>query len=402
MATSNGLSCGNTLEEAVHQSLCEIFERHAFKEIIHKSLTPPKIPISYIKDKCPELMSIIEDINSKGYEVFFCDSSLGIDLPVVCCCLINKNSQSYKINFASHFSFKIAIERCLTEVFQSFVSVEDANTKFETFSDNSTSRFNTSYNYYLRYTAGQGSVPYEFFLNKPSWNFKDWVNIELTNKQCVINCISLLKKNNYNAYIRYLKYEDFYIVRIYIPEMSPLKFVESKGLTTKYSIDKKYNLEGHNYDNIIVNDSIDYINVLTKMHNSTKRLIVPINLLTFACYYDNKEYDKAMEELLKCFDRCVFARIVHQFLSLQKRGYEIIDIQTILITFYDKNILNKVLSMLEGNVLENILKSQKEIDNISFEGYIEIEKFSKEFINICIDYSIKHPYNQISLRDILN
>ena len=62
------MASGNTPEEAILQSLCEIFERYAISEMYNKGLTPPTIPFEYFEGK-----SIYNKINyltkDKGFEL---------------------------------------------------------------------------------------------------------------------------------------------------------------------------------------------------------------------------------------------------------------------------------------------------------------------------------------------
>ncbi|MBI9100164.1 MAG: YcaO-like family protein [Spirochaetaceae bacterium] len=97
---TNGTCTGNTIDEALVQGLSEIYERYVNFYLITHKITPPDIPEEYLKT-FPDLWKMIEDIHNKGaYKVIIKDCSLGIDYPVVAVILINRNTQTYRVNLA--------------------------------------------------------------------------------------------------------------------------------------------------------------------------------------------------------------------------------------------------------------------------------------------------------------
>jgi ribosomal protein S12 methylthiotransferase accessory factor len=77
----NGPAAGNTMEEAVLQSLCEVVERHVGSVICHEECATPVIDIESLKD--PAAVELAEKFRSKGIELFLRDFSLDTGIPTV-------------------------------------------------------------------------------------------------------------------------------------------------------------------------------------------------------------------------------------------------------------------------------------------------------------------------------
>ena len=80
---SNGMSAGNSIEEATVQALSEIFERHIKNIIIKEALSLPEIPLNILKEY-PDIHQSVKDIESKGFTLKCFDASLGGKYPVIC------------------------------------------------------------------------------------------------------------------------------------------------------------------------------------------------------------------------------------------------------------------------------------------------------------------------------
>ncbi|MCE5243579.1 MAG: YcaO-like family protein [Desulfobacteraceae bacterium] len=77
----NGPAAGNTLEEAILQSLCEVVERHVGSVICHERRHTPTIAPESLKD--PAAVELVEKFKSKGIRVFLKDFSLDTGIPTV-------------------------------------------------------------------------------------------------------------------------------------------------------------------------------------------------------------------------------------------------------------------------------------------------------------------------------
>lgn len=293
LCRSNGIASGNTLEEALCQALSEVLERHAQETIIKKRLTPPEIPVEYIKRLSPNLFEIIDEIENKGiYKLLVFDGSLGIGLPVVCTVLIDKENQLYKVKFGSHPIFTIALERCLTELYQGCNSISgDIENKMTHLCKDNQRKCNTFYNWSTMFRENRGSVPYSFFFKSPSWIFQKWEEYQdYSNKNgvkwLIDKCLSIAP----DIYIRNHSYLGFPTVRVYIPGVSPVYMFNPLGKTRQLS----------KYSTSVINDLRDYaesmpesykmelINYFSGDHHSIyeERLGVSVHVLIAALYLD--------------------------------------------------------------------------------------------------------------------
>lgn len=113
---SNGMAAGNTPKEALIQGICEIFERYSINYILSNEIEVPTIPlkaIEYLK-----IYPSIKLISDFGYSIVIKDCTLSGKIPVLGIVIFNKNRSKYKVSFGSDPVFEIALQRCITEIFQ--------------------------------------------------------------------------------------------------------------------------------------------------------------------------------------------------------------------------------------------------------------------------------------------
>lgn len=77
----NGPASGNTIEEAILQSLCEVVERHVGSIICHEKLQTPAIDPESLKD--PAAIELVAKFRKQGIELFLRDFSLDTGIPTV-------------------------------------------------------------------------------------------------------------------------------------------------------------------------------------------------------------------------------------------------------------------------------------------------------------------------------
>lgn len=114
---TNGCAAGNSPEEAIVQALSEIVERNHQTRIIDECLALPNIPDEVLQ-KYEVAWNIIQFVRENGYKVILKDASLGTGFPVVCACIIDRQTGRYHTHFGAYPIFEIALERSLTESFQ--------------------------------------------------------------------------------------------------------------------------------------------------------------------------------------------------------------------------------------------------------------------------------------------
>ncbi|PNC33461.1 hypothetical protein CXU13_01365 [Akkermansia muciniphila] len=233
---SNGMCAGNTPHEAVLQGLCEIFERYAMRQLFESNLVMPDIPLSffgesYIKQRIEELQK------EHGVDIIVKDGSCGIGLPVIGVVVINKNSHQYLCKFGAAPVPKVALERCLTEMFQGsdkfLFHPIDVEAQAKLASDATARRREM----YATYQKSMGHYPLSALVGKASYSFTGWPTLGNSHEQQLASVLDLLRKQGVNLYVRSVTYTKLYAYQCYIPGMSEaeldvrrlLRFMQARG-----------------------------------------------------------------------------------------------------------------------------------------------------------------------------
>ena len=221
---SNGLCEGNTPEEALVQGLSEICERFVEPYIYFNNLTPPEIPRDFLEKEYPEHFQVILDIEKKSkYQLHVFDCSLGKEFPVIGVMLIDPVLQRYYMQFGASPYFAIALERCLTEMYQGvdFNDPQGNTLWMTTYTDSNETLNKTRKNLYGRFTRGVGAVSDSFFKAQPSWTFTKWKTPDTaSNQESLIFLKDLLLTYFENIFIRDNSYFGVPSYMIYIPQAS--------------------------------------------------------------------------------------------------------------------------------------------------------------------------------------
>lgn len=359
---SNGGGAGNTPEEAIGHALDEIAERYAKERIYHAGLTPPNVPFSFIEARAPELLTVIQKIEKLGnYEVTVKDASLGCGLPVLCVLLVDREHQKYMVNFGAHPCFPIALERCLTEMFQ-FYEAGKTGTRRKKMAPlvmPIPEILNGIGNWVSLLKDDVGYVPFSFFVGAPSWSFADWPkHPDYTNALGLRQQLGTLQMMSDDIYIRSNSYFSFFAYRVYIPGIS----------TTKLPFDEKqlesYQLSGHltemlNQDEELSSTERKRLRELVFSPNTFAGALVLHNMeeeLRYALYAalikDSGEGDYAVD-ILKMMDskRC---RCAIRAIELSADGMPKKDIQELLRLFYSPEDCAFGLAWLETSTFDHL------------------------------------------------
>ncbi len=118
---SNGMAAGNTLEEALIQASCEVFERYTQIQIIKPEKVVPTVDKSTLKNN--RLKAMMAFYENENVEIVLKDFSLGGLFPSIGVLFINHNLRPGRLEhkiLVPGVSFKMdeALSRCLTEVVQ--------------------------------------------------------------------------------------------------------------------------------------------------------------------------------------------------------------------------------------------------------------------------------------------
>lgn len=167
---SNGMSAGNTLEEAQVQCLSEIFERAVKREIIEGEIALPDVPQEVLA-KYPSILAGIQALEEQGFPVLVKDASLGGQFPVMNVTLMNPRTGGVFASFGAHPNFEVALERTLTELLQgrSFEGLNDLARP--TFSSHAVTEPNNSVEHFI---DSSGVVSWRFFSAKADYDFVEW------------------------------------------------------------------------------------------------------------------------------------------------------------------------------------------------------------------------------------
>lgn len=212
---SNGMSAGNTLQEAQVQCLSEIFERAVKREIIEQELALPDVPPEVL-EQYPDILEGIRALEEQGFPVLVKDASLGGQFPVMCVTLMNPRTGGVFASFGAHPSFHVALERSLTELLQgrSFEGLNDFQPP--TFNSLAVTEPN---NFVEHFIDSSGVISWRFFSAKSDYDFSHW-NFSGSNQEEADTLFGILAEMGREVYMAV--YEDLGapVCRILVPGYS--------------------------------------------------------------------------------------------------------------------------------------------------------------------------------------
>ncbi len=223
LAHSNGLCAGNSYEEALNQGICEVFERYSYKTLMLNKLKLASIchediekTNSYIK---------LKQLSEMGYSYQVKDCSLNGKYPVVGLLVFNSEKTKYLFTMGSDPDFDIALQRCITEMFQGLdsdtleIKMKDMDNGYEIRESDRDFVFS---NWLKCYTSNSGVHPSSIFDDSQKTNIDalPFINNSGSNKECLDYLISILKNNNLNIYVKNYSFLGFPTYRVYIPTLS--------------------------------------------------------------------------------------------------------------------------------------------------------------------------------------
>lgn len=222
---SNGMSAGNTLEEAQVQCLSEIFERAVKREILEGEIALPDVPEEVLA-KYPSIVAGIKGLEEQGFPVLVKDASLGGQFPVMCVTLMNPRTGGVFASFGAHPSFEVALERSLTELLQgrSFEGLNDLPQP--TFQSNAVTEPN---NFVEHFIDSSGLVSWRFFSSKSDYDFVEWDfsgEGEESNADEAATLFGILEEMGKEVYMAVYEHLGATACRILVPDYSEIYLVE--------------------------------------------------------------------------------------------------------------------------------------------------------------------------------
>ena len=218
---SNGMSAGNTLNEAEVQCLSEIFERAVKKQIIEEEIALPDVPREVL-EKYPDILEGIEALEAQGFPTLVKDASLGGQFPVMCVTLMNPGTGGVFASFGAHPSFEVALERSLTELLQgrSFEGLNDVPAP--TFNSLAVTEPN---NFVEHFIDSTGVVSWRFFSAKADYDFVEW-DFSGTNVEEAACLFGILRELGKEVYVAIYEELGAPVCRILVPGYSEVYPVE--------------------------------------------------------------------------------------------------------------------------------------------------------------------------------
>lgn len=167
---SNGMSAGNSQNEARVQALSEIFERYVKNKIIAEAISLPTIPTAILQGY-PAIWDAITALEQEGFPLFCFDASLGGQFPVICVVLFNPQNGTCYASFGAHPKFSVALERTVTELLQGR-SLKD----LDVFSPPSFDNDDVAdlSNLETHFIDSSGLISWDLFNQQADYEFVDW------------------------------------------------------------------------------------------------------------------------------------------------------------------------------------------------------------------------------------
>ncbi|MBQ9244657.1 YcaO-like family protein [bacterium] len=381
---SNGMSAGNTVEEALVQGLSEVFERNAMRQIIFNELSMPDIPKN-IYEKYNNLSGIIKYISKQGWTITVKDASVGKKFPVVCTILENKEKKLLTFKFGAHPSLPIAIERTLTEFTQGNFLNESTYDLLMFNSYGVTNDF--LYKNYLfiqsfrfsQYLPDTNKLFSKILNSAKNYDFSlnSWIdeNKKYSNKDLLKFLFNTLKVNSIeDVYIRDVSFLNFPSFYIYIPALSEIHNYDKNTMERDFDEVCWDNYKADKVENHKDIDSLLYV-VERKISNVNPFLEqtfitpYPNEYIALLCYIVKKNIDKIIDYSNSLINNNFYAYLKNKNLILFINRY---------FSLIKQNLdENKINSMLENEFNADDIKYCK-----TFILYLDFDKVKRIISNV--------------------
>lgn len=214
---SNGMSAGNSKNEARVQSLSEVFERYIKNRIISEGICLPEVPREVI-ERFPMIVQAIDELESHDYHLRIADASLGGKYPVMSVTLMNPRDATVFASFGAHPSFEVALERTVTELLQGRGLHE-----LDGFSPPSLDLDEVAdhHNLETHFIDSSGLIAYDFFKDTPDYEFYDW-DYDANTDDEFDYLSSIIHDMGFDIYIADYEHLNVYTCRIIVPGMSDI------------------------------------------------------------------------------------------------------------------------------------------------------------------------------------
>lgn len=364
-----GMCAGNSPEEALTQGLSEVFEKWAERTALEEGVTPPEIPFTYIEKEEPYLYSLMNSFMEKykgRFSIKVYDMSFGCNIPVISILIFDKKYFQYRLQSGAHPLFKIALERCITEVVQSldFSNEQYDEAAFTSWNLETSQRAQTRNNISSQFTCALASVPPTWCGATPSWEFKPWRKIEnFDNYKGLDFFLRLLKKIKYPLYIRDTTLSSLYTYSIYIPDFSVYPKVMNDSLAYGGLISWASCLDVE-WDNCNLEEKkalLNYLKIYGPQFLGPRFKSVSQTLIATAIALELGDLDAALTFVKKSAPGNRKAKIVEKEIELRLQGLDEEDRDAWLLNFFEKEELDYLNTVWRSTyILESLFKSDPE------------------------------------------
>ncbi|MCW2473521.1 30S ribosomal protein S12 methylthiotransferase accessory factor YcaO [Candidatus Symbiopectobacterium sp. NZEC151] len=214
---SNGMSAGNTANEARVQGLSEVFERHIKNRIIAEAISLPTIPDSVLQ-RYPGVVEAIATLEQEGFPILAYDASLGGNYPVICVVLFNPSNGTCFASFGAHPDFGVALERTVTELLQGR-GLKDLDVFTPPSFDNDDVADHA--NLETHFIDSSGLISWDLFKTDADYPFVDW-SFKGSTEQEFATLMAIFHKEHKEVYIADYEHLSVYACRIIVPGMSDI------------------------------------------------------------------------------------------------------------------------------------------------------------------------------------
>lgn len=399
---SNGMSAGNTMHEARVQGLSEVFERYVKNKIIAEGICLPEVPQDVI-NRFPKIKEAIEKLEGHGYHLRVADASLGGKYPVMSVTLINPKDGAVFASFGGHPCFEVALERTVTELLQGrgldqLDGFQPPSFDLDEVADH--------HNLETHFIDSSGLISYDFFKNKPDYEFADWDHNSTTAEEFDY-CCKIIHEMGFDIYISDYNHLNVYSCRIIVPGMSDIYPVDdlvwsnnNEGALFRKEILSLKHLNKRQWQDILdrldeggyndVQRVAEFIGVAPDAGTAWATLRIG-ELKAMLCLAI-KDYEQAIEWNDWCLhmdqlddERIRFYRCLQALLEIKlddERDYDAY--QNSLNLMYGENNVNTGIELVEGNELFHGLHSPGlSLDGFNthkklLEGYQKLHKAKQE------------------------
>ncbi|USP39457.1 OsmC domain/YcaO domain-containing protein [Acinetobacter sp. XS-4] len=369
---SNGMSAGNTLEEAQVQCLSEIFERAVKREILEGEIALPDVPEDVLA-KYPSIVAGIKGLEEQGFPVLVKDASLGGQFPVMCVTLMNPRTGGVFASFGAHPSFEVALERSLTELLQgrSFEGLNDLPQP--TFQSNAVTEPN---NFVEHFIDSSGLVSWRFFSSKSDYDFVEWDfsgEGEESNAEEAATLFGILEEMGKEVYMAVYEHLGATACRILVPDYSEIYLVEdliwdntNKALSFREDILNLHRLDDEQLEALVERleecELDDYTEITTligiEFDDNTvwgQLTILELKLLIYVALQQFEEAKELVETYLQYNTNTVERGLFYQCMNvvLEVMLDEELELEDYLINFrrmFGDTRMDAVLGSVDGSV----------------------------------------------------